>query len=183
MSNAGRNCGHLPTLAIDAGCVWSTSSDCPAIVNHTQLSQWQFTLYDPCPVTYFAEPCPVTYFAESVIADGSCKLRLNITVLLLPVAGLGAPTEVLMPNSSMTPTQVLMKKVAYYHGVNTPAHAFFGLHDLHPTDHTVAAQQCAVAVEGLRWPLIVKHHSGYSSIGMGRDCKVENVEELLPQVR
>jgi D-alanine-D-alanine ligase len=76
-----------------------------------------------------------------------------------------------------------MKKVAYYYGVNTPAHAFFGLDDLHPTDNTVAAQQCAAAVEGLRWPLIVKHHSGYSSIGMGRDCKVESVEELLPQVR
>lgn len=80
-------------------------------------------------------------------------------------------------------SKLLMKKVAYYYGVNTPAHTFFGLEDLHPTDDTVATQQCAAAVEVLRWPLIVKHHSGYSSIGMGKDCRVESVGELLQQVR
>lgn len=43
--------------------------------------------------------------------------------------------------------------------------------------------QVTDAVEGLRYPLIVKHHNGYASVGMGRDCKACTPEQLVAQVR
>ncbi len=36
---------------------------------------------------------------------------------------------------------------------------------------------------GLRFPLIVKHPSGYSSVGMTKESKVTNEAELRQQVR
>ncbi|MEW5305757.1 MAG: hypothetical protein WDW36_008276 [Sanguina aurantia] len=69
------------------------------------------------------------------------------------------------------PSKELMKKMAYYYDIPVPAWAFvYTLQDL--------TQQVA----HLRYPLIVKHYNGYSSVGMSRDSKVDSPEALQRQV-
>ncbi|GAX84410.1 hypothetical protein CEUSTIGMA_g11832.t1, partial [Chlamydomonas eustigma] len=79
------------------------------------------------------------------------------------------------------PSKSLMKKIAYYYGLDTPGWAF--LYHVDMSDDSVAALQVREATDGLTYPMIVKHHNGYSSIGMGRDCKVHSMQELVVQVR
>jgi hypothetical protein len=42
--------------------------------------------------------------------------------------------------------------------------------------------QVTDAAEGLQYPLIVKHWNGGNSVGMGKDCKVADVKQLVAQV-
>lgn len=64
-----------------------------------------------------------------------------------------------------------MKMVAYYYHIKTANHALISVGD-----------DVAKACENLCFPVIIKHMSGYSSIGMDKDCKVFTMEELVPRV-
>jgi len=70
------------------------------------------------------------------------------------------------------PSKETMKMVAHYMGVRTPAFVF-------------AYDDAAIEEAGklLNFPLIVKHFNGYSSIGMTRDSRCENIEGLRVQAR
>lgn len=65
-----------------------------------------------------------------------------------------------------------MKMMAYYGGIPTAAYAV-----LETDDHATIREQCA----HLRFPVIVKHISGYSSVGMTKDCKCITMEDLVPR--
>ncbi len=70
-----------------------------------------------------------------------------------------------------------MKRAVAAVGVATPAW-------IQISDPAAASRSADLAAaEGLRYPLIVKHPSGYSSVGMGRDSRVERPEDLEAQVR
>jgi D-alanine-D-alanine ligase len=69
------------------------------------------------------------------------------------------------------PSKEQMKKAAYYAGVNTADFVF--AYDM------VDVERAA----GLSFPVIVKHHNGYSSIGMTRASKCENMEEARVQAK
>ena len=79
------------------------------------------------------------------------------------------------------PSKELMKKMAYYYDISTAPWAF--IYDVDLVDDDVAVQQCTEAVQGLRYPLIVKHYNGYSSIGMGKDCRCEDLDQVVKQVQ
>lgn len=67
-----------------------------------------------------------------------------------------------------------MKMVCFYYGIPTANHVLLSVDD---------EEDIAVSCEHLRFPLIVKHMSGYSSIGMEKNSKVLNMEELVPRVK
>lgn len=79
------------------------------------------------------------------------------------------------------PSKELMKKMAHYYSVPTSPWTF--IYEIDMLDDVAAAAQVSEAAEGLTYPLIVKHHNGYASVGMGRDSKVSNTAELVRQVR
>lgn len=64
-------------------------------------------------------------------------------------------------------TKADMKLVAHYYGITTANHVV-----LEPGDDIES--KCV----GLRFPCIIKHISGYSSVGMDRTCKVVSMPEL-----
>jgi D-alanine-D-alanine ligase len=67
------------------------------------------------------------------------------------------------------PSKELMKMMAYYFGVNTPAYAF-----------AYNAEDIEDATK-LRFPVIVKHFNGYSSVGMTAKSKCHTPDELREQ--
>lgn len=68
------------------------------------------------------------------------------------------------------PSKELMKMIAYYYGVKTPAFIFaYNENDVEE------------AVSNLRFPMIVKHYNGYSSVGMTRDSRCTTPEQLRTQ--
>ncbi len=75
-------------------------------------------------------------------------------------------------SSFYEPSREAMKRVCHAWGVRTPA-------GLEVTD----AAGIERAGETLRFPLIVKHPSSYSSIGMTRESRVESPAELARQAR
>jgi D-alanine-D-alanine ligase len=68
------------------------------------------------------------------------------------------------------PSKETMKMVALYYGVNTPAFKF-------------AYNQADIddAANFMKFPMIVKHYNGYSSVGMTKDSRVTNPEQLKSQ--
>lgn len=64
-----------------------------------------------------------------------------------------------------------MKMMAYYAKIPSAQHAV-----IERCEETV--ERCA----HLSFPVIVKHVSGYSSIGMTKDCKCENMQQLVNRV-
>lgn len=63
------------------------------------------------------------------------------------------------------------KMIAYYNGILTPRFAYVEC-------RAEAERKCP----GLRFPLLIKHPSGYSSVGMTKDCKVHNMTDLLARL-
>lgn len=59
------------------------------------------------------------------------------------------------------------KMLAHYYDVKTPAFGF-----------AYDEQEAQEIAKELRFPLIVKHHNGYGSIGMTKNSKCENLEEF-----
>lgn len=70
------------------------------------------------------------------------------------------------------PSKDVMKMVAIYHGIKTPVYRV-----------CKTAQDALSAAAELKFPVIVKHRSGYSSIGMTRSSKCEGKEQLLLEVQ
>ena len=70
------------------------------------------------------------------------------------------------------PSRDKMKKICHYWGIRTPAHRFA----YHLRDVEAAAQM-------LTYPLIVKHPSSYSSIGLTPASRVTTEAELFAQAR
>lgn len=68
------------------------------------------------------------------------------------------------------PSKELMKMIAYYYGVKTPAF-IFAYNDADIEE----------AINNLRYPMIVKHYNGYSSVGMTRDSRCTTPEQLRTQ--
>ena len=56
-----------------------------------------------------------------------------------------------------------MQSVVKDNGFFTPAYLF-----------VYQLEQVELAFSALKFPMIVKHHNGYGSIGMTKDCKVTN---------
>jgi len=70
------------------------------------------------------------------------------------------------------PSKELMKMMAHYYGVRTPAFTFaFNEEDIED------------AHNNLNYPMIIKHYNGYSSVGMTRNSRVTNRDELYDQAR
>ena len=61
-----------------------------------------------------------------------------------------------------------LKMIAFYNKILTPRSAVV-------ESRQEAERKCS----GLRFPLLIKHPSGYSSVGMTRDCKCWDMESLL----
>ncbi|KAG2482940.1 hypothetical protein HYH03_018165 [Edaphochlamys debaryana] len=78
------------------------------------------------------------------------------------------------------PTKVEMKMCAQYYGVQVPP----WVHIASPSEVEagLAAALAPPSAGGLRFPLIAKHPSGYSSVGMSRESKVADEGELRKQV-
>jgi D-alanine-D-alanine ligase len=70
------------------------------------------------------------------------------------------------------PSREKMKMVCHYWGIKTPAYVF-----------AQTEQDIELAARDLRYPMIVKHASSYSSIGMTRDSRVTTPEALRFQAR
>ncbi|MEZ4832732.1 MAG: hypothetical protein R2873_12170 [Caldilineaceae bacterium] len=70
------------------------------------------------------------------------------------------------------PSREKMKLVCHYWGIKTPAYVFA------KTDDDIER-----AAATLRYPMIVKHASSYSSIGMTRDSRVTSAEALRFQAQ
>ena len=70
------------------------------------------------------------------------------------------------------PSRNDMKRAAIAEGIHTPAWS---------TAYALEDVQSAVETSGLEFPMLVKHHNSYSSIGLTRESKVRTVEELLRQ--
>lgn len=68
------------------------------------------------------------------------------------------------------PSKRAMKRVAHYEGVDTPAHAF-----------AFSEAGIETAIRALRTPVVVKHHNGYSSVGMTRDSLCESADAVRRQ--
>jgi hypothetical protein len=69
------------------------------------------------------------------------------------------------------PSRDAMKQACLSVGVDTPAHVV-----------VTAPDEIEEALDVLRFPMIVKHPSSYSSIGMGRDARCTTASELRAQV-
>jgi D-alanine-D-alanine ligase len=69
------------------------------------------------------------------------------------------------------PTREMMKQVCHYWGIQAPAGVFVS-----------AADNLEQAMDGLRYPLLVKHPNSYASVGLTRDSRVGDVEQLSAQV-
>eukprot|EP00758_Cryptobia_borreli_P005911 Tbor_TRINITY_DN5010_c7_g1::TRINITY_DN5010_c7_g1_i1::g.14129::m.14129/K01921/ddl; D-alanine-D-alanine ligase len=67
-----------------------------------------------------------------------------------------------------------MKMMAHYANIPTAQYAVL---DCHITP-SIIRESC----KHMRFPVIVKHISGYSSVGMTKDCKCLNFDELIPRV-
>jgi len=75
-------------------------------------------------------------------------------------------------SSFFEPSKETMKKIAYYYGVNTAPFIFaYGDEDIEE------------AAQNLKFPLIVKHYNGYSSVGMTKNSRCTNREELYFQAQ
>jgi D-alanine-D-alanine ligase len=70
------------------------------------------------------------------------------------------------------PSKELMKMVAHYMGVRTPAFVF-----------AYDDKGIEEAASSLNFPLIVKHFNGYSSIGMTRNSRCPDAEQLRVEAR
>jgi D-alanine-D-alanine ligase len=70
------------------------------------------------------------------------------------------------------PTREMMKRVCHFWGIKAPAYVF-------ATD-TKGVEFAAIT---LRFPLITKHPSSYSSIGLTKDSRVETVSDLHVQAQ
>ncbi|KAG2422416.1 hypothetical protein HXX76_016061 [Chlamydomonas incerta] len=81
------------------------------------------------------------------------------------------------------PSKIEMKMAAHYYGVKVPAWVHIqpgvGRRGVEAGLESVLAPP---SHGGLRFPLIVKHPSGYGSVGMSKDSKVHNAEQLRVQV-
>jgi D-alanine-D-alanine ligase-like ATP-grasp enzyme len=75
-------------------------------------------------------------------------------------------------SSFYEPSRELMKRVCHFYGIGAPAYVV-------ATD----SQSIARAADALRFPLIVKHPSSYSSIGMTKDSRVETPAALRVQAK
>ena len=69
------------------------------------------------------------------------------------------------------PSKEVMKMMAYYYGVNTAPFVF-------AYDDDDIEEAC----QTLRFPLIVKHYNGYSSVGMTKDSRCTTADQLRVQV-
>lgn len=67
-----------------------------------------------------------------------------------------------------------MKMVCFYYGIPTANHALLSVED---------EEGIPTSCAHLRFPVIVKHMSGYSSIGMEKNCKVHTMEELVTRAK
>lgn len=70
------------------------------------------------------------------------------------------------------PSKPQMRMVAHYNGI--------------PTAHGVVVNMgddIAAKTAGLAYPLLIKHSSGYSSIGMTKDCKCHDQDHLVKRAR
>ncbi|GIL80083.1 hypothetical protein Vretimale_12916 [Volvox reticuliferus] len=79
------------------------------------------------------------------------------------------------------PSKIDMKKAAYFYGIQVPA----WVHILgSPGQEEIGLAEVLAPPEqgGLSFPLIVKHPSGYGSVGMTKQAKVTNEEQLRQQV-
>eukprot|EP00198_Chlamydomonas_reinhardtii_P014346 XP_001703683.1 predicted protein [Chlamydomonas reinhardtii] len=81
------------------------------------------------------------------------------------------------------PSKIEMKMAAHYYGVKVPAwvHIQCGV-GRRGVEAGLEAVLAPPSRGGLRFPLIVKHPSGYGSVGMTKDSKVHNEEQLRAQV-
>eukprot|EP00474_Spongospora_subterranea_P010777 CRZ11235.1 hypothetical protein [Spongospora subterranea] len=68
------------------------------------------------------------------------------------------------------PTKLDMKMLAFFAGINVPAYAHVSLHD-----------NIEAVCSHLNFPVIVKHTSGYNSVGMTRDSLCRNMEDLVAE--
>jgi D-alanine-D-alanine ligase len=68
------------------------------------------------------------------------------------------------------PSREAMKRVCHAWGIDTPGYVI-----------ARSARDVERAADVLRWPLIVKHPNSYSSIGITRESRVENVADLKAQ--
>jgi D-alanine-D-alanine ligase len=69
------------------------------------------------------------------------------------------------------PSRKAMKTACKHAGVQTPAFVF-----------VTTEREAENAVDRMRFPLIVKHPNGHSSVGMFRESRVETIEQLRTQV-
>lgn len=70
------------------------------------------------------------------------------------------------------PSKLEMKMLAFYAGIKVP-----------PFAHVTAADNVVEVCSGLRFPLIVKHVSGYGSVGMRKESKCHNFDELHKEAK
>ncbi|QKF94757.1 putative D-alanine-D-alanine ligase [Fadolivirus algeromassiliense] len=70
------------------------------------------------------------------------------------------------------PSRATQKMIAYYHGVRTPVFGF-AYNDLDIMEIS----------NSLKYPVIVKHYNGYSSIGMTKKSRCETVDEMIFETR
>ncbi|GLC42957.1 hypothetical protein PLESTB_000282900 [Pleodorina starrii] len=79
------------------------------------------------------------------------------------------------------PSKIDMKKAAFFYGIQVPAWVHVqggpGLEEVGVAEVLAPPQR-----GGLRFPLIVKHPSGYGSVGMTKQSKVTNEQDLRQQV-
>ncbi len=92
------------------------------------------------------------------------EVVLELERLNLPFTGAGS--------AFYEPSRAAMKRACASVGVRAPAGRFVG-----------PGEDAVVATAALRWPRIVKHPSSYSSVGMGRDARVEDEAGLRAVVR
>ena len=69
------------------------------------------------------------------------------------------------------PTRDMMKRVCNFYGIQVPAGVF--VNDVQAMDRDLA---------GLRFPLLVKHPNSYASVGLTKESKVDNAEQLKIQI-
>jgi len=81
------------------------------------------------------------------------------------------------------PTRLQMKKVALACGVQVPAWRFLYSHEALEQFLSEFDDDAGQKPPPLRFPLLPKHFSSYSSVGLTRQSKCNNVEELREQCR
>ena len=69
------------------------------------------------------------------------------------------------------PTRDMMKRVCNFYGIQAPAGIF--VEDINKIDHDLV---------GLRFPLLVKHPNSYASVGLTKESKVDNADQLRFQI-